>query len=123
MASLAASTQREYPRTFHCIQTPFERCVCRHLCELTVVQTGPFEARLVEIETQRLNEMQSNTRVCAQTNDISRVGWDLGFVKNKTEKSLIHCLFVAASYSFPGRACRMPHRMIFRTAFDDGRGH
>src|ERR1700743_702358 len=46
---------------------------------LPVVHAGTFELRIIELETERLNQMQRGFSGRAQSRHIARIGRDFGF--------------------------------------------
>ena len=70
-----------------------------HIDELAVVEAGAPEFLLLEVEAERLDELQLRARVGAQADDVPRVRRDLRFVENDGEHSgrvpprwpTIHC--------------------------------
>ena len=56
-----------------------------NVTELVVVETGPSHLGVIQWKAQWLNKMQPGPRVCAETNDIARVGRNLRLNKNDIE--------------------------------------
>ena len=54
----------------------------------SIVETRPPHRALVEIEAERLDEMQRRTRVGAESDDIAGVGRDLRLEEDDTEHRL-----------------------------------
>ena len=76
-----------------------ETFVTGHRRVFPVIQPGPAELFLLEVESERLDEVQRCPRVGAQPDDVTRVRWNLGLVENDGEHSgrvpprwpTIHC--------------------------------
>ena len=52
---------------------------------LVVIQPGPAQRLVVEIEAERLDEMQFGAGVGAQTNDIAGIGRNFGLIEDDGE--------------------------------------
>jgi hypothetical protein len=62
-----------------------ERCVGPHGSEFSIVEAGPAQTRLVQLEPQRLHEVQVDAGIRTQANNIARIGWNLGLVQDQAE--------------------------------------
>ncbi len=72
-----------------CVETGSQ---IRMLCdarEFTVVEPCPPQSRLVQCETQRMNQMQTRPGVGAQTDHIAGVGRNLGLVEDDMQARLL----------------------------------
>ena len=56
-----------------------------NLRELAVVQPGAAQLFFFKIETKRLDQVQRNASIGAQTNNVSGVGRNFRFVENQAE--------------------------------------
>jgi len=57
--------------------------------EFTVVEPRPSQSRLVQRETQRMNQMQARPGIGAQTDHIAGVGRNLGLVEDDMQPRLL----------------------------------
>ncbi len=57
--------------------------------EFTVVEPRPSQSRLVQRETQRMNQMQARPGIGAQTDYIAGVGRNLGLVEDDMQPRLL----------------------------------
>ena len=60
--------------------------VHRDIGEFVIVEAGAAQARVVELEAQRFDEMQPRAGVGAQANDVARVGRDLRLEEDDVER-------------------------------------
>jgi hypothetical protein len=52
-----------------------DRALCPDMREFVIIQSGPLDARTIELITQRFYQVQSRTVIRAQADEIARVGW------------------------------------------------
>ncbi len=85
VARAAARAQREDTGVADSHQRVLERRVCPDARKLAVVEARPPEPRLVQLEAQRLHEMQGHPRVRAKTNDVAGIGRNFRLVQDQAE--------------------------------------
>lgn len=53
--------------------------------EFMIVEACAPQRSLVHIEAQWMNEMQPGSDICAQSDDIAGIGWNLRLIENQME--------------------------------------
>lgn len=71
------------------VETSGQIRMLRDAREFTVVEPRPSQSRLVQRETQRMNQMQARPGIGAQTDYIAGVGRNLGLVEDDMQPRLL----------------------------------
>ena len=61
-----------------------------YVCEIVVVEAGPSELPIVEVEAERLDEVQGCADVRAQADDVASVAGDLRGDEHDVERFVSH---------------------------------
>lgn len=85
----ATGGQGEDPRRPRRVETGGQIRMLHNAREFTVVEPCPSQSRLVQRETQRMNQMQVRPGIGAQTNHIAGVGRNLGLVEDDMQPRLL----------------------------------
>lgn len=97
VARLAARAQGENPWLTQRCQAFIQRRMRLHCREFPVVQAGSPELALLQIEAERLDQVQCNTGVRTQANNVAGIWGYFGFVENKAKHRAQHIARVAGS--------------------------
>ncbi len=82
--------------------------MCRYAGELPIVESGAPKFALFEIKAEWLYEVQCDTGIGTQADDVARVWGDFGLIEDQIQH--FPCARTR-SYMFDDTACRMPHPM------------
>ena len=56
-----------------------------HTCPLMIIETGTAQALVIQLEPQRLDQMQAVTGVGTQPDDVAGIGRNLGLIEHDIE--------------------------------------
>ena len=86
VARPAARRQREPARGGDRVQEGLEVRMLMHLCELPVVQAGTAQTLVLEVETERVDQVQGAAGIGAQAYDVAGVGRDFRLVEDDVKQ-------------------------------------